>query len=199
MSIAALHAEFEAAKHDARELLAGIADPAFNWRRVPGTWSMAECLDHLNLTGRKYLRALHRAIDEGRAKNLVGDGPFRYGLMESWAVRIMDAPPMFRIKAPRAFVPAPEAPLAESLAAFVALQDEFQECLARADGLDLRRVKARSPVSRHVKFSLGKAFAGIAAHQRRHLWQARQLRNDAGFPGTPEPSPSASAPSASRG
>ena len=182
MSIAALRAEFEAARADARDLLAGIDDRSFNWRRAPGTWSMAECLDHLNLTGRKYLRALDRAIEDGRSKGLLGAGPFRYGLLETWTVRAMDAPPMFRIKAPRAFAPAPEARLAESLAAFVALQDEFQQCLARAEGLDLRRVKARSPVSRHLKFSLGKAFAGIAAHQRRHLWQARQLRTDAAFP-----------------
>jgi hypothetical protein len=183
VSIAALHAEFEAAREDARRLLAGIGDDAFNWRRAPRTWSMAECVDHLNLTGRKYLRALDRAIEDGRSKGLLGVGPFRYGLLESWAVRVMDAPPMFRIKAPRAFTPAPEARLAESLAGFVALQDEFQQRLARADGLDLRRVKARSPVSRHLKFSLGKAFAGIAAHQRRHLWQAGQLRRAAGFPG----------------
>ncbi len=182
MSVAALHAEFEAAKTDARELLAGVGDPAFNWRHAPGTWSMAECLDHLNLTGRKYLRALDRAIEDGRAKKILGRGPFRYGLLESWTVRVMDAPPMFRIKAPKAFVPAAEARLAESLAAFATLQDEFQKSLARADGLDLRRVKVRSPVSRHIKFSLGKAFAAISAHQRRHLWQARQLRNDAGFP-----------------
>jgi DinB superfamily len=182
MSVAALRAEFEAAKKDARDLLAGIGDPAFNWRHAPGTWSMAQCLDHLNLTGRKYLRALDRAIEEGRAKNLVGRGPFRYGLLESWAVRTMDAPPMFRIKAPRAFLPASEGKIAESLAAFLALQDEFQQRLARADGLDLRRVKARSPVSRHLKFSLGKAFAGISAHQRRHLWQARKLKDDAAFP-----------------
>jgi hypothetical protein len=113
---------------------------------------------------------------------MLGAAPFRYGLLESWTVRAMDAPPMFRMKAPKAFVPASEARLAESLAAFVALQDEFQERLARADGLDLRRVKARSPVSRHLKFSLGKAFAAIAAHQRRHLWQARQLRHDPAFP-----------------
>jgi hypothetical protein len=182
VTIAALHAEFEAARADARDLLAGIDDTAFNWRRAAGTWSMAECLDHLNLTGRKYLRALDRAIEDGRNKKVLGTAPFRYGLLEGWAVKAMDAPPMFRIKAPRAFVPAPEARLAESLAAFVALQDEFQQRLARADGLDLGRVKARSPVSRHLKFSLGKAFAGIAAHQRRHLWQARQLRSDAAFP-----------------
>ena len=182
MSDPALRAEFEAARNDARDLVAGIDDRAFNWRRAPGTWSMAECLDHLNLTGRKYLRALDRAIEDGRAKNLLAAGPFRYGLLERWIVRAMDAPPMFRIKAPKAFVPASEARLAESLAAFVALQNEFQQRLAGADGLDLRRVKARSPVSKHLRFSLGKAFAAIAAHQRRHLWQARQLRNDAGFP-----------------
>ncbi len=181
MSLAALHAEFEAARADAQALLDGIDDGAFNWRRVPGTWSMAECVDHLNITGRKYLRALDRAIEEGRARNLVGTGPFRYGLLEGWLVRTMDAPPMFRIKAPKAFVPAPQARRAESLAAFVALQGEFQQRLARAEGLDLRRVKARSPVSRHIRFSLGKAFAAIAAHQRRHLWQARQLRNDPAF------------------
>jgi len=181
MSVAALRGEFDAARDDARALLAGLDDAAFNWRRVPGTWSMAECVDHLNITGRKYVRALDRAIEEGRARNLVGAGPFRYGLLEGWIVRFMDAPPKMRIKAPKAFVPASEARLAESLAAFVEMQDEFQKCLARADGLDLGRVKARSPVSKRIKFSLGAAFAAISAHQRRHLWQARQLRNDPRF------------------
>lgn len=182
MSVATLHAEFEAAKREARDVVAGLADPAFNWRRTAGTWSMAECLDHLHVVGRKYLRAIDRAIEEGRSKGLLGAGPFRYGLLEGWAVRAMDAPPMFRVKAPRAFAPAAERRLDEALAAFLALQDEFQKSLARADGLDLGKVKARSPVTRHLKFSLGKAFAAMAAHQRRHLWQARQLRSDAGFP-----------------
>lgn len=182
MTAPALRAEFEAAGADARELLAGIGDAAFNWRRAPGTWSMAECLDHLNITGRKYLRALDRAIEDGRRNGLVGAGPFRYGLLEGWTVRAMDAPPMFKVKAPRAFVPASDGRRDELLAAFLALQGEFTDRLARAEGLDFAKVKARSPVSRHLKFSLGKAFAGIAAHQRRHLWQARQLRNDARFP-----------------
>ena len=182
MSIAALRAEFDAARQDARALLAGLDDEAFNWRRAPGTWSMAECLDHLNITGRKYIRALDRGIVEGRARNLGGAGPFRYGLLERWIVRFMDGPPKLRFKAPKAFVPAAEGRLTESLTAFVELQDQFQQCLTRADGLDLGKVKARSPVSKRIKFSLGAAFAAISAHQRRHLWQARQLRKDAGFP-----------------
>ena len=94
----------------------------------------------------------------------------------------VDNAAMQLVKAPKSFAPASESRLAESRDAFLALQGEFQERLTRADGLDLGKVKARSPVSRHIKFSLGKAFAAIAAHQRRHLWQARQLRNDPAFP-----------------
>ena len=182
MTVASLQAEFEALKVDARDLLAGVGDAAFNWRRAPGTWSMAQCVDHLNLVGPMYLRAIDRAIERGRSKELLGAAPFRYGLLESWAVRVMDAPPMFRIKARRAYAPAVDRRPEEALTAFLALQDEFQQRLARADGLDLGKVKARSPFTRHIRFSLGKAIAAMAAHQRRHVWQARQLRHDAGFP-----------------
>jgi hypothetical protein len=33
-----------------------------------------------------------------------------------------------------------------------------------------------------VKLNLHVTFAGIVAHERRHLWQARQVRNHAAFP-----------------
>ena len=46
-----------------------------------------------------------------------------------------------------------------------------------ADGLDLRRVKVVTPISRWVKLSLGMAFAQTAAHERRHLEQSRRVRN----------------------
>ena len=184
MSAAALHASFEAAKQDARDLLAGIPEAASNWRRAPGTWSMAECIDHLNVVGRKFLRAADRTIEKGRREGLLAAGPFRYGLLESLFVRSLEPPPMFRVKAPVAFAPASDVSRDEALAAFGALQDELRERLVRAEGLDLRRLKTPSPV-RYLKLSLGKAFEGVAAHQRRHLWQARQVKGDAAFPVSP--------------
>ena len=179
---APFHADFEAAAADARALFADVGEAAFRWRPSPKAWSMAECLDHLNVVGRKYLKAIDHAMEDGRRKGLLGTGPFRYGLLEGFVVRTMDAPPMFRMKTPRSFVPAASASPAEALDAFVALQRELQERLARADGLDLAKVKVRSPVSRHLKFSLGKSFAAMAAHQRRHLWQARQVKAQPAFP-----------------
>ena len=176
--------EFEAAKADGRALFEGLAEDGYRWRPSPKAWSMAECLDHLNVVGRKYLRGIDAAIDVAHAKKGPrGDGSVRYGLMERFLVRSMDAPPLFRMKTPRSFVPAASASVGDGLRAFLELQDELRQRLARAADLDLSRVKVRSPVSRHLKLSLAAAFAMIAAHQRRHLWQARQVRASASFPG----------------
>jgi hypothetical protein len=155
---------------------------------------MAECIDHLNVTGRKYLRAVESAIEKGRREGITRTGPFRYGILERLFVRIQEPPPRFRLKHPAAFTPASSVARDEALAAFIALQGELQQRLAQTEGLDLRRLKTPSPVSKYVKFSLGAAFEAVAAHQRRHLWQARQVKTDPSFP----PNPSASAPTASR-
>jgi hypothetical protein len=177
-----LHAAFEAAKQDARALAEGVPDAAFNWRRAPGTWSMGECVDHLNVTGRKYLRAVDRALEKGRREGITGAGPFRYGVLEQLFVRLQEPPPRFRLKHPAAFTPSSSVSRGEALAAFLALQDELQLRLAQSQGLDLRRLKTPSPVSKYLKFSLGAAFEAVAAHQRRHLWQARQVKADHAFP-----------------
>lgn len=50
--------------------------------------------------------------------------------------------------------------------------------LRSADGLDLARIKVTSPVTRLLRLSLGQWLAGLAGHQRRHLWQARQVKTE---------------------
>jgi hypothetical protein len=52
----------------------------------------------------------------------------------------------------------------------------------RADGLDLKRAVVTSPASRFFRMSLGAYLAFLAAHDRRHLWQARQVREAEAFP-----------------
>ena len=54
--------------------------------------------------------------------------------------------------------------------------------LRRADGLDLARVKVVSPFVRTMKLGLGPCFQFLLAHERRHLWQAWQVRNCDAFP-----------------
>ncbi len=63
-----------------------------------------------------------------------------------------------------------------------AYQEQFFDRLHRADGLDLARARVKSPVVSWLGFSLGAAFGLIAAHERRHLWQARKVVASSRFP-----------------
>ena len=65
---------------------------------------------------------------------------------------------------------------------FMEWQAAIDERIRRADGLDLKRTRERSPAVPLVKWSLGTMLAITLAHERRHLWQAREVRNDKRFP-----------------
>jgi hypothetical protein len=66
---------------------------------------------------------------------------------------------------------------------FLGSRELFVESLHMANGLDLGRVKIPSPASWRVKLNLAAAFALLAAHERRHLWQARRVKDRLGRAG----------------
>ncbi len=176
------HRHFEAIMADTDDLLAHLTDAQFNWRPVPGRWSIAECLAHLNITGQMYLPRIDRRIREARERRAFSRGPFRHGLLGNLFVRAAEPPAKIKLKAPKLFAPLPEHLLVVVAPAFSSLHDQLFRLLRDADGIDLARVRVTSPVTRFLKLSLGQCFAFIAAHERRHLWQARQVRDDPHFP-----------------
>ena len=174
--------QFEKIKKDAEILLAGLSDGQFNWQPEPGRWSMAQCILHLNMTARIYIPMMDAVMERARAQGLFGHGPFRHGWLGNWLVRLVEPPPKRKFKAPGNFVPPPESPMANALTEFLRRQDEFIERAGRANGLDLGRARIRLPASSLIKLSLGQSFALMTAHERRHLWQAAQVREATGFP-----------------
>jgi hypothetical protein len=50
--IGALEEAFDAAERDARALVAGLSEELGAWRADAGSWSVAECLDHLAIGNR---------------------------------------------------------------------------------------------------------------------------------------------------
>jgi hypothetical protein len=174
--------QFEAIKQDAQDLIAGLTEAQFNWRPEPGRWSIAECLEHLNVTARLYLPRLRAALEQARARQWFGQGPFRYGFIGTWFVKFTEPPPKTKVKAPKRFQPPPDQPLRQVTADFLAFQEEFLAFVRAANGVDLGRAKVPSPGLRWLRFGLGQGIALMTAHERRHLWQARQVKNDSRFP-----------------
>ncbi|HEX8475285.1 MAG TPA: DinB family protein [Pyrinomonadaceae bacterium] len=177
--------QVEAVKADVADLLKGLTDVQFNWRSAPGRWSIGECLAHLNLTGQVYLRVIDRGIEQGRTGKLMSAGPYRHGWFGKFFLRKSEPPvKTIKIKAPKIIVPVAEHLIAVVAPAFMSLQEQLLRRLREANGLDLGRIKITSPFIKFIRFDLGHSIAITIAHERRHLWQAREVRNDPNFPTT---------------
>jgi hypothetical protein len=168
-------------QQQAAELTQGLTEAQFNWRPGPEQWSIEECLAHLTIVGQWEIRAIEESIEEARGRGVTGSGPFRYGAVDQLIVDLTaaigpDGKPRQRFTAPRRFVPAHGQPLTAVMPTFQHLQRQFQIQMDRAEGLDLARVKVKTPISRFVKLSLGMMFAQAVAHEERHLAQARRVR-----------------------
>jgi hypothetical protein len=174
--------EFRQIALDAAALTAPLTEAQFAWRPAPDAWSVGECLSHLNVTARLSLVRIDEAICDGLRDNVYGSGPFRYGWIDRLILHATEPPSRWHVGAPALLHPVSGQARDEVLLAFRAFQDQFIDRLRRADGLHLARVRVTSPVARWRRFSLGAAFAVLAAHERRHLVQARRVTALPQFP-----------------
>jgi hypothetical protein len=172
--------QFQQIREQATDLAAGLREDQFNWRPAPAEWSIEECLSHLTMVGHVEVRAIEAAIEDGRKRGLLGTGPFEYGALDRYIVHLTEPPVRLPMPASRHFVPLHGQPVTAILPTFHHVQSQFLRQLDEAEGLDLARVKVATPISRFLKMSLGMMFAQVAAHERRHLAQARRVR--AGLP-----------------
>jgi len=174
--------QFEALADAADALVAPLTDQQFAWQPAPDAWSIAQCIDHLNTTARLYLPRLDDGIANAIRQGLYGEGPFKYWWIARMFVRNLEPPPRPRVRTPPAFRPPPERKRHDIMAAFRAYQVQYVDRLRQANGLDLVRARVRSPVATWIPIPLGTGFAAMAAHERRHLWQARRVVEAPGFP-----------------
>ena len=174
--------QFERLAVEADALVAPLTEEQFTWQPEPGVWSIADCVEHLNVVARLYLPQLDEGIAEATRRGLYGDGPFTHDWIGHIFVRMMEPPSRMKMKAPALFQPGGRRARGEIMSAFRAYQVQFIDRLRQANGLDLRRAKVTSPGSKWIKMSLGSGFALMTAHERRHLGQARRLTEHVRFP-----------------
>jgi hypothetical protein len=175
--LAALDRQLAANQERAAALVRGMSAEDFNRQPGPGRWSVGECLRHLAVSDASYFVKIDQMIDTARAKGLVRPGPYRLGWFGNFFARTLEPPVKRRMKTQPVFdiETGKTLPVDETLAAFQAALDALRAKVRRANGVDLGAVKTTSPATRMFSFSLGAVFNILAAHQRRHLWQAEQV------------------------
>ena len=177
-----IQSQLTASDREAQALFRDLDEEQLNWRPDERSWSIAQCLDHLNVANRLYLAPMLYAIEEARRKGSVRKGPIRPGFFGRWFAATMEPPPKRKLPAPRKIVPAVRKGRAELIEDWRRAQTETDAVLREAAGIDLNGTRFVNPFISLIRFSVGTGFQVIAAHERRHLWQAGQVRGRAGFP-----------------
>lgn len=174
--IFALEQQLAAIEADAKSVVSGLSEDLGTWQAATGSWSVAECFDHLAVAGTVYLRAMEASTLVARSRGRWRKGPALPGLIGGWFVRRLEPPVRVKINAPRTIQPRPSPPLHEAVSAFLESHADVRRFLAANDDLDLAGIRFPNPFVPGVRFSLATGVHVIAAHDRRHLWQARRVR-----------------------
>jgi hypothetical protein len=164
------------ARERARRLSEGLAETLWSTPPGPGRWSIAECVIHLNITSERFIPIIDDAIREGREMGVRLTTPPRRDLIGWLLAKWLEPPYRLRSKTTAPFVPARIEPMADVLERFDYLQGELLVRIDRAQSLPLERLRVVSPFNAKVKYNLYSAFRLMPVHQRRHLWQAEQIR-----------------------
>lgn len=177
-------AALERCRKEAQQLIAPLSPEQLNWQPENGKgWSIGQCIDHLAKSNREMLRAMSGALDSARARGITAStGPIRLSWIERFFVGSLEPPPKRRFKAPSKAMPTSTLIQDEMWQAFTAADDAVRDLALACRTIDINRIRVKSPFFRFFKYSLGAALAIIAAHNRRHLWQAQRVREATGFP-----------------
>jgi hypothetical protein len=135
------------------------------------SWSAAECIAHLSISTEMFLPVLRKTIDDARKKKRKGEPKMDLiGRVFAW---FLEPPIRRKVKTAAPFVPKSTRAKAEAFGEFASLQEKLIDLVRDAREADLR-AKVVSPFDKRVRFNILSAFRIVAAHERRHLWQAEQ-------------------------
>jgi hypothetical protein len=169
-----LEAQFTAMCARVQALVAATGPDLCTVRPIPGSWSVAECLQHLNLSADAYFPIWQQIISAAGPRKTEANAPYRidfWGRFLSW---ILEPPPRIRSKTPAPLEPVGCDDFAQVLAGFCERQQRILAALRRCRGRSIDQVAFASPVDPRIRYSIWSSFVIVAAHQRRHLWQAEQ-------------------------
>lgn len=172
---------FERAQARLHRVAAAVPDDRWPVRADPTRWSVAECVAHLNLTGRAYVPLLSRALDQARALGGAAPPRYRQGFL-GWLVALAVGPqPRFlprrwgRARTIPAFVPSGDLPRDQVVAEFDRLQAAQVALVQAARGLPLEGVSIPSPFNARIRYNTYACFVLLPRHQQRHLDQAERV------------------------
>ena len=159
---------------DVRQLTGLLTEAQFHAPTRSGGWSIGYCIEHLVLTGQAYLPKWDIALREATHPREV-DTPFLYAWWQRTLLHYTEDS-YKKHKTPAPLVPCSRHSIQDTVGRFIAMHQQLVQRVLRSHGLDVMQVKVQSPFTSWMHYSLGFSFDLALAHERRHIRQAWQVR-----------------------
>jgi hypothetical protein len=172
--------ELSANDQSAQALAGGLTNAQLNWQPAPGSWSVGQCIEHLCITNEAYLPAISAAL-EGKPDAPVEE--ITPGWFGGWFIRnfVEPSPGGKRVPAPSKIKPAVSVD-GGVLDRFLAGNKSCRDLIVRSRGKAVNRIRFWNPLVPGIRFTAGTGLQIISSHERRHLLQAKRVRDSATFP-----------------
>lgn len=171
-----LREEVSALDEDFRQSFEGLSEEDLNWKPAPDKWSVAECLDHLIISGRRYLNNINRKADKlGTLPVSLDDMPFRPRRFTRWFANYLEpGPKKSQVRAPAKLRPSSRHS-ERILEDFLNMHREVLESINKIEQQQIANKSVTSPITALLRFKLGDVFMVLFAHERRHFEQAKNV------------------------
>lgn len=153
-------------------------DTKLNFKPTPDSWSMLECIEHLNRYGDFYIPEIEKRLQSNTSQP---GAIFKSGWLGNYfAQRMLPGERMKTMKAFAAMNPSGSTLGKEVLQIFIQQQIQLLLLLEQAAKVSLTRTRTAISISRLLTLRLGDTFRFVIYHNHRHVWQAQRL-----YPETP--------------
>jgi len=157
-----------------------LEESKLNHRNSPESWSALECLEHLNLYGRFYLKEIKQQMNVNQRPSTQ---VFKSGILGNYfAKSMLPGTSTRKLKKMKTFSnmnPINSKLDKKVIEEFIAQQEEMLRLLETAQKKDLNNIKCGITISKLVKLKLGDTFRFVIYHNQRHLLQAERVLNAA--------------------
>lgn len=145
-----------------------------NWKAEKESWSILECLEHLNLYGDFYTPEITKRIESSKT---FPNKSFKSGLLGNYFAKMML--PSENINKMKTF--KDKDPIGSQLDKtvidnFISHQEKLLTLLNKSRQIDLNKTKTAISISKFIKLKIGDTFRIVIYHNERHIVQANKVK-----------------------
>lgn len=151
----------------------GLSDEELNAKTSAESWSILECIEHINRYGDFYIPEIKKRMEESNHKQ---SSIFRSGLLGDFFAKSMyPKEKAIKMKTFKSMNPVNSSLDRSVLDKSADQQRMILGLLQKAKNTDLTRVKTAISITKCIKLRLGDTFRVVIYHNFRHITQAKKM------------------------